>query len=381
MTFPFPFHYSHAENEQPASEEAGTEKVNFVEFTEKEIKQMPAQFRRLILVNRKRCYMRKHASGENTWTYEIRFRKDGYNISASGKTIELAKANMLEKMKTAKPKAATMNGYIAGIPTVFGEFALYYFEKFRQPKITEKTYENDLRRLNNHILPAIGKKELSKITPTDCELIINKLKSAGKGKTADEVRSLLSVTFKGAIAHGIIERNPIAIVPHIKHEHQHGTALTREEESALFEKVNGTPYEILFALILYCGLRPNEVKTATIQGKFIVAVNSKRKNKKIVYKRIPISKRLDVHLKKIGYDLSNAVARAEKTLSCRFPKFCPGHKLYDLRTTFYTRCDELGVAAPARDEFVGHSSGVLTATYRDLSDEYLLKEGKKLNKW
>ena len=56
----------------------------------------------------------------------------------------------------------------------------------------------------------------------------------------------------------------------------------------------------------------------------------------------------------------------------------PNHIFYDLRTTFYTRCEECGVAPPARDHFVGHSSGVLNNTYTDLSDEYLLKEGEKL---
>ena len=62
----------------------------------------------------------------------------------------------------------------------------------------------------------------------------------------------------------------------------------------------------------------------------------------------------------------------------QFNKVLPNHILYDLRTTFYTRCEECGVATPARDHFVGHSSSVLNATYTDLSDEYLLKEGEKL---
>ena len=82
------------------------------------------------------------------------------------------------------------------------------------------------------------------------------------------------------------------------------------------------------------GMRPNEYKTARIEGDFIIAVNSKRKNHKIEYKRIPITPMLKPYLKGVT---ELTFCRVE-TLRKKFNEILPGHKLYDLRTTFYTRC-------------------------------------------
>ena len=163
------------------------------------------------------------------------------------------------------------------------------------------------------------------------------------------------------------------IVVKTKHQYKHGNALTKDEETLLLETYKYTKFELLFALVLYTGLRPNEYTTAKVNGNFIIAINSKRKNKKVEYKRIPITPML------APYITENTIFEFpfKGTLNSKFKAVLPNHILYDLRTTFYTRCKECGIADAARDEFVGHSLGALGNAYTDLSDEYLLKEGEK----
>lgn len=347
-----------------------TTKRGIVEFTDKEINTMPKNIKKLLLIDKKRCRLRTHPSGKNSVTYEIRYRRDGYDISASGKTLELAKANFLIKCKAASKEEES-----ASVPTTFDKFSMFYFENFRKEKVTAATMITDKRRYNRYLLPYFKQTPIKKITPSECKKLLDGVKAQGKGKTADELYSLLNIIFKSAIAHGIIDRNPLAIVLHIQHQRKNGKALTREEEQRLKTAVKGSQYAAAYMLLLYSGLRPNELKTAQIDGDFIIAQNSKRKNKKVEFKKIPIIKALQPFLS------SALVVPTLETLRRNFNKILPNHILYDLRTTFYTRCDEYGVTAAARDEFVGHSNGALTNAYRNLSDDYLIQESKKLDKW
>ena len=361
---------------QKAQEEYTTQDNNakrgIVEFTDKEIKTMPKNIKRLLVLDKKRCRLRTHPSGKNTVTYEIRFRRDGFDISASGKTIELAKANFLTKCKAAESKD---NNTPCAVPSTFHDFTQYYFDNFRKEKVTAATMVTDIRRYNKYLKPFFKQTPIKKITPSECKKLLDGVKEQGKGKTADELHSLLNIIFKSAIAHGIIERNPLDIVLHIQHERKNGQALTKEEEQRLKTALKGSQYLTAFMVLLYTGLRPNELLTAKIDGLFIIAQNSKRKNKKIEFKKIPIIKALQPFLS------APLIVPTLDTMRRVYNKVLQNHILYDLRTTFYTRCDEYGVTAAARDYFVGHSNGALTNAYRDLSDEYLLHESKKLDLW
>ena len=111
-----------------------------------------------------------------------------------------------------------------------------------------------------------------------------------------------------------------------------------------------------------------------MEKNFIIANNSKRKNGKVELKKIPITPMLKPYLEGVK---ELHFTRLEQ-IRHKFNGILPNHKLYDLRTTFYTRCMECGVAEVATKTFVGHALGGMADTYTDLSDEFLYTEGQKL---
>lgn len=353
-------HYEHGFNEQEG----------YVKFTKKEILQMPDRFRKTFYLAGYLARAYKRKSGKHGINYELKFRREGYNIYASSNDLKVAKQKFIKAANTAEQKKE-----MPGVPTTFHEFSMYYFENFRKRKVGKQTYRVDLSRYKIHIQPHFGTIELRNILPAQCQELIDKVLSSGFERTAQDIFSLLNGIFKMAIAHNVLDRNPLAVILPVTHEREHGKALTKLEERELLEASAGTPYQLMFAVALFTGLRPNEYSTARIEGEFIIAVNSKRKTKKVEYKKIPITPMLKPYLVGVT-ELKFFIVECIRE---KLRSILPNHKLYDLRTTFYTRCQECGVADVARMEFVGHSLGKLGNTYTDLSDNFLYNEGLKLN--
>lgn len=357
------------EKEKPA--ERREEKGNFY-ITIEEIKKMSKSIKGKFYTQGFAVCWRKRQCGKNSFTYQVRFQRDGYNIQFHDKRKENLKPRFIEALKLQTEKLNAKNGVIT---SSFSTFALFYFEKFRKLRVTEGTYTRDLRRLKKHILPFFEDRYIELITPTNCQTLLDKLTEEGKGKTADEVFSLLNGIFNCAIKHHFIQYNPLDTVVHIPHERENGVALTPSEEAFFVERIKYTQYGIPFMVILYTGLRPCEYQTARIEDKFIVAVNSKRKTRKVQYKKIPISPMLRPYL----MEVQTLSFPPESRLTKELKKLLPNHCLYDLRTTFNTRCKECHVDDSARKAFMGHSQGdKLANAYTDFSAEFLLKEGEKL---
>ena len=343
----------------------------FWRFSAKELSLMPKTFRKEFRTQGCTAHVRKRRSGKNSWNYEIRYRRNGYNITASANNLDQAKHKFIEMLgsaeKCVKNKEST-------IPSTFDKFANYFFEKFYKRKVGQSTFRVAMSNYKNHVFPHFGDMPLKSITADKCQELLDRLIDEDKVRTEENVFTMLNMIFKAAVKHGVMAHNPIDMVFHTKHEREHGKALTKDEERKLLEQTAGTPCQLMFAIGLYTGLRPNEYKTAYIDGDFIVANNSKRKNGKVELKKIPITPMLAPYLEGVK---ELHFTRLEQ-IRHRFNTILPGHKLYDLRTTFYTRCMECGVAEVATKTFVGHALGGMADTYTDLSDEFLYTEGQKL---
>ena len=343
----------------------------FWRFSAKELSLMPKTFRKEFRTQGCTAHVRKRRSGKNSWNYEIRYRRNGYNITASANNLDQAKHKFIEMLgsaeKCVKNKERT-------IPSTFDKFANYFFEKFYKRKVGESTFRVAMSNYKNHVAPHFGDMPLKSITADRCQELLDRLIDEDKVRTEENVFTMLNMIFKAAVKHGVMAHNPIDMVFHTKHEREHGKALTKDEERKLLEQTAGTPYQLMFAIALYTGLRPNEYKTAVIDGDFVVANNSKRKNGIVESKKIPITPMLAPYLEGVN---ELHFTRLEQ-IRHKFNGILPDHKLYDLRTTFYTRCMECGVAEVATKTFVGHALGGMADTYTDLSDEFLYTEGQKL---
>lgn len=359
-------------NQKQTTENESSGNSEILIFSDEEIKKMPKTFRKEFRVQGCTAHIHKRRSGKHHWNYEVRYRRNGYNINVSSNNLEEAKQKFINRLHEVEKYGTDLNN---SIPSTFDGFASYYFENFYKRKVAAETYRIGTNQFKNHLSPHFGSVPLRKITPKKCQELIDRLDEEGKGKTADDAFSLLNMIFKAAVKHCVLPNNPMDMVFHTKHERKHGSALSKEEETLLLDSTAGTPQQLMFAIGLYTGMRPNEYETARLEDDFIVAVNSKRKNGKVEYKKIPVTPMLRPYLNGI----SEIKFSSLRVLRERFNKLFPNRRMYDLRTTFYTRCQECGVAPVARDTFVGHSLGALGNTYTDLSDEYLKREGEKLN--
>lgn len=123
---------------------------------------------------------------------------------------------------------------------------------------TRRSYENAVTK---HAIPAIGRIRLTDLRPQDYQRFVNGL-SKDKGLSSKTVANITGAIHKGlaqAVKNGLIHRNPADAPDKPRIESKEKSPFTGEQIDSFLSAIKGNPFETLFFVTMYTGLRLGEV--------------------------------------------------------------------------------------------------------------------------
>lgn len=346
----------------------------FDDFTEKEKKQMPKEFKKEFKKGKIKANVRLQSCG----VYEIRCQHNNIKITASSKMLETAKEKFIEKLTQAMSSPTIQKNNKVN----FKVYMQNWLETVKKPYIKENSYKDYIVNINKHIYPKLGDKKIKDISLFELQELINSLTKQGKFRTATKIYQLLYSLFDYAVVDEVVPRSPMLKVKVQHYEKEHGQALTREEEKILVNKLNNDANEFIqaYCFIMYTGLRRSELATMEMSDNWVKVKTAKqRKGLKDKYRKIPISPMLKKILPLI--DIEKIIKVNVHTLTGHIKKIFPTHHLHELRHTFITRCQECGIQREIVSLWSGHSadSSITTLVYTHLeqNEQHQLEEMQK----
>lgn len=254
-----------------------------IKFTKQEVDNMSKTFKKEFISNGCLGRIIQRPSGKNGVYYEIRYRRNGYNVSVCNKDINKAKELFVlatYKLENYKTSVKSKLRFIA-IATEWLEY--------KNGKITSQTLDDYESRISRFVPEELKNKKITDIRTNEIDKAIN---FASTPRMYEELRSLYNQIFKYAIASGLISHNPVTLIPFKRAERKNRAAMTEEQIKAFLQRIKEPKFDKIrnCAYVLYFfGVRPCELDhEARFENGFFICRNRKRKGGKIEYKKIPI---------------------------------------------------------------------------------------------
>ena len=211
-------------------------------------------------------YIEVMTSGKKYW--RLRYHKDSKHswhtigeYPATGLQEAREKRNDLRK-KLRDGQPLTIKS------TLFRDVAEEWAEAHDKKISRERDKISTRNRMRNHLLPFLGDKDISAITPADVLQVLQRLAELEKWEMLARIRSAASQIFRYGVATGRCENDPTsalrgAIIPPRK---RHYPSIRRPAEvGALMRAIDAYPFErvryaMYFSALTFC--RPGEIRHA-----------------------------------------------------------------------------------------------------------------------
>ena len=184
----------------------------------------------------------------------------GPNGERRRKTIRRkSKTDLLAALAKLRSELET-RGDLPTATTTAEKWFTYWLDNIAAKNVRPNTLDGYRGAVNNHIIPAIGKVKLDKLTAAHVRRVHDAVLEKGNNSTtALLVHRTMSVSFKAAVREGRIGRNPATLTDAPRKAATTLHALDYSEAVQLLEYLTNHPQGALWATVLLTGARRGEV--------------------------------------------------------------------------------------------------------------------------
>lgn len=209
--------------------------------------------------------MGRRGNGEGSITR----RKDGlymarYTVETQNgpkRRTLYAKTRKEAAKKLTEAQANAQKGITADAgATTVSAFIKDWLEDSVRGSVRQSTYQRDESLCRVHIVPALGKKKLKTLNPSDVQRFYRtKLDSGLSSATVHKLHVVLHKALKRAVRFGLVARNVADDVDAPKVHKEEVQPLSSEEARKLLETAKGDSLEALYVVAVQSGLRQGEL--------------------------------------------------------------------------------------------------------------------------
>lgn len=281
-------------------------------------------------------------------------------------------------------------------PTV-REFSERYLDEHARPKKKPRSVTSDISNLNNHVLPALGKKRIDLVTRVDIQRLHAKM--ANRPGAANHVLGLLSKMFNLAEKWGLRPdgSNPcrhIEKYPGRKMERY----LSTEEFRRLAQVLNQAEQErTIFIgaihatrLLIFTGCRVGEI--LSLKWEYVdfennrVSLPDSKTGRKMVYLSGPAIEVLNSIPRVTGnpyvlvgrFDRGHMARMGHHWLELRKRAKLDNVRMHDLRHSYASVAANLGESLPMIGKLLGHTQAQTTARYAHLAADPVKEAAERI---
>ena len=246
----------------------------------------------------------------------------------------------------------------------FGEWLLHWQKTYKRSKQNDETYNRNLKRITDDIIPALGDIKLSELTTDAIQDYINALPVSN---TRDKISFIFSGSLKKAFDLGYTERNLFKAVETVKNISESYSVLQPKTQLKLFKIIKMPKYLRMFFFYCCTGFRFSEglsinPQTDIDRKRKVIILRMSDKNTKKHRREVPYLPELFQ-----DFDLSQTSLFPDITKNgakLYFSKLFKKHKIdavfHSFRHTFISCCYHIGIPEKYIQSWVGHSSIVTT---------------------